>query len=176
VRSRLASNAFVEGIRHRMPGAKMGRLASAENPPPHETSRKLGRLRNFGSAQHSGAVSGVRMVDSNSLSADERAEFEREYQALLDAGRTRDGRGTWHLCDDCGLNTQEIGEQYMLHNSVWTAATGVSHKWMAMIGFLCIGCIERRLGRQLTNADFSDVGINKDRRPRSSRLRARLRK
>jgi hypothetical protein len=172
VRSRLAGNAFAE----EMPAAKMDRLASAESPPLHETSRKLGRLRNFGSVQRSRAVSGVRMVDSNSLSADERAEFEREYQALLDAGRTRDGRGTWHLCDDCGLNTQEIGEQYMLHNSVWTAATGVSHKWMAMIGFLCIGCIERRLGRQLTKADFSDVGINKDRRPRSSRLRARLRK
>jgi hypothetical protein len=172
VRSRLAGNAFAE----EMPAAKMGRLASAENQPLHETSRKLGRLRNFESAQRSGAVSGVRMVDSSSLSVDERAEFEREYQALLDAGRTRDGRGTWHLCDDCGLNTQEIGEQYMLHNSVWTAATGVSHKWMAMIGFLCIGCIERRLGRQLTKADFSDVDINKDRRPRSSRLRARLRK
>jgi hypothetical protein len=114
------------------------------------------------------------MVDLDSLSADERAEFEREYHALLAAGRVRDERGTWHLCDDCGVNTQEIGEQYMVNNSVWTAATGVSHKWMAMAGFLCVGCIEGRLGRQLTNADFAGVAINKDRRHRSPRLCCRL--
>jgi hypothetical protein len=172
----LAGNAFAEGVRHRSSGGRMGPFAGAANPPLHETSRKRGRLQNFGSAQHSGAISGACMFDPNSLSADERAEFEREYQALLNASRTRDGCGTWHLCDDCGVNTQQIGEQYMVHNRVWTAATGVSHKWMAMIGFLCIGCIERRLGRQLTKADFSDVGINNDRRPRSWRLRARLRK
>jgi hypothetical protein len=49
-----------------------------------------------------------------------------------------------------------------------------SHRWLAMMGFLCVGCIERRLGRQLTKADFASVPINSDRRHRSKRLRNRL--
>jgi hypothetical protein len=39
-------------------------------------------------------------------------------------------------------------------------------------GMLCIGCLERRLGRQLTPDDFMAAPINDD--PMASRLRDRL--
>jgi hypothetical protein len=57
------------------------------------------------------------------------------------------------LCEDCG---QEVTpgrpgngdwEWYMVHNDVWAKA-GMQD------GFLCIGCLEQRLGRPLTGADF----------------------
>lgn len=56
-------------------------------------------------------------------------------------------------------------EWYHLHNEVW-GSTGLS----VGSGFLCIGCLEERLGRRLTPADFD--GYDPD--PRDSpRLRNR---
>jgi hypothetical protein len=53
-------------------------------------------------------------------------------------------------CDDCGIST--FGGP-MLRKDVW-----------ATIGrpdtFLCFGCTERRLGRQLTQADLAPVPFN----------------
>jgi hypothetical protein len=47
-------------------------------------------------------------------------------------------------CLDCGVNTAEIGEYYMLRDELW-AATGVAPDgWM-----LCVACAEKRLGRRL---------------------------
>src|SRR5262245_56665376 len=108
----------------------------------------------------------VLMIDESQMTPEELAELERENQTCSEAARVRNENESWHLCDDCGVDTQEIGEQYMVHNHVWTAATGVSHKWLAMMAFLCVVCIEDRLGRQLTKADFAPLGINSDRRRR----------
>ncbi len=72
------------------------------------------------------------------------------------------------ICDDCGMDTspctgrrgcRHIGrwERYMVRDSVWKAA---GMKGMDA-GFLCIGCLERRLGRQLRPRDFKpNVPIN----------------
>jgi hypothetical protein len=68
------------------------------------------------------------------------------------------------LCADCGSDTapctgkrgcRHIGkwEHYMVKNSVWRRA-GLRH------GFLCIGCLEGRLGRSLRPSDFTAAPIN----------------
>lgn len=62
-------------------------------------------------------------------------------------------------CADCGVYTSEhnggISEYYMIHNHLWKAAIGNEH-----IHMLCIGCLEDRLGRTLTKADFTSVPVN----------------
>lgn len=59
-------------------------------------------------------------------------------------------------CDDCGVNTAEIGEYYMVHAPVWDLATA----WHEHNHVLCIGCLESRLGRKLNREDFSGVPVN----------------
>jgi len=70
------------------------------------------------------------------------------------------------ICVDCGINTSpRTGkrglrrkgrcESYMVQKAVWEEA-GMERDG----GYLCIGCLERRLGRMLTPRDFTDVPIN----------------
>lgn len=70
-------------------------------------------------------------------------------------------------CADCG--TDSTDERYMVRDHVWAAAG------MCPFGFLCVGCIEKRLGRRLNASDFLAVPLNHA--PgyrRSERLAARL--
>ena len=67
-------------------------------------------------------------------------------------------------CIDCGVNTSKIGEYYALRNEVWNAAVPDRPR-----GMLCIGCVEARLHRRLTAADFMDdapVNFRPDKSPR----------
>lgn len=61
-------------------------------------------------------------------------------------------------CTDCGVDTLPTeggcAEYYMVTKEVWNAA-GMGH-----VGYLCIGCLEGRLGRQLCAADFTDCPLN----------------
>lgn len=62
-------------------------------------------------------------------------------------------------CLDCGAETlsDEPGvptEYYMVHKEVWKAAGA------PLAGYLCIGCLEVRLGRQLCRSDFTDARVN----------------
>lgn len=57
-------------------------------------------------------------------------------------------------CLDCGVNTSEIGEDYMVFDDVWQAANPEE------MGRLCVGCLEKRLGRELGPADFTHVYTN----------------
>lgn len=58
-------------------------------------------------------------------------------------------------CVDCAVDTWEIAEYYMVTDDVW--------RWYgAGPGMLCIGCLERRMGRSLTAADFTMAPINTD--------------
>lgn len=69
-----------------------------------------------------------------------------------------------YLCRDCGIDTTPCTkrrgcrhkgrwEHYMVTDTVWSAA-GMQD------GFLCIGCLEQRLGRILTPEDFTSAPIN----------------
>lgn len=73
-------------------------------------------------------------------------------------------------CLDCKINTDAIDEYYMLQNEVWAEANP------KIDGKLCISCVERRIGRTLTAADFTSGKINTSTTlPRSPRLIDRLR-
>lgn len=67
-------------------------------------------------------------------------------------------RGTWKPCADCGTDTVPFEgpcEWYAVHDDVWAGA-GMEEDG----GFLCIGCLEKRLGRPLHRADFKHAPIN----------------
>jgi len=73
------------------------------------------------------------------------------------------------LCMDCGVDTSRIGEFYFINTETWTCAVGSKN------GMLCIGCLERRLGRLLKRSDFTDAYINRrDWGSKSARLPNRL--
>jgi hypothetical protein len=67
---------------------------------------------------------------------------------------TRTGRGKF-LCLDCGIDTSRIGEFYFVQTETWISVVGSKN------GMLCIGCLERRLGRLLKQSDFTDAYINR---------------
>lgn len=59
-------------------------------------------------------------------------------------------------CEDCSADTIEIHEYYMVHDAVWNAVVPAAQKHI----FLCVGCLETRLGRRLVPDDFPDVPLN----------------
>ena len=63
-------------------------------------------------------------------------------------------RGSRFDCLDCGEDTNTIDEYYVVRDAVWREA----HP--ARLGMLCIGCLEGRLGRRLTTADFPEAPLN----------------
>jgi hypothetical protein len=66
------------------------------------------------------------------------------------------------FCYDCykrGKLRNMVGEWTVLKKHIWEkvwpgTAMKSAHERMPMEHFLCIGCIEDRLGRRLTRADF----------------------
>lgn len=88
------------------------------------------------------------------------------YRALRDILDVKYGRA--FICLDCGVDTNELGEYYMLRDTVWEQALP------AVDGMLCIGCVEKRLGRELNGHDFIDAPINDDHVNMSPRLLNRL--
>jgi hypothetical protein len=62
-------------------------------------------------------------------------------------------------CKDCGTNTMDDANQeyYMVQDALWALArTNPVNKKpkLPVTATLCIGCLEERLGRQITSADF----------------------
>lgn len=73
------------------------------------------------------------------------------------------------LCKDCGTDTDL--EYYMVHNYLWK----IAHNNKYEDGYLCVGCIEERLGRQLNKEDFTNYPINDiNYWEKSERLKSRL--
>ena len=72
-------------------------------------------------------------------------------------------------CIDCGINTHDIKEYYMVKNEIWFGLK------LNRSGMLCIGCLENRLGRRLKPNDFPDLPINTNPfNEHSERLKERL--
>jgi hypothetical protein len=59
------------------------------------------------------------------------------------------------LCLDCRVDTGKLGEHYMLKDSTWYKLHNSNQ------GMICIGCVEKRLGRKLTRIDFNDSHVNR---------------
>src|SRR5215831_13134691 len=79
-------------------------------------------------------------------------------------------KGMTDLCGGCGVDTDALGEYYMVKDELWEQA------WPGIEGLLCISCLEERLARKLTPDDFTDCPVNHKQRifARSARLRDRL--
>jgi hypothetical protein len=78
-------------------------------------------------------------------------------------------------CVDCGRDTGHsrggLCEEYMVRDAIWAGAG------MNPDGFLCVGCLESRIGRQLIRPDFTVAPINDPSYGRQSeRLYDRLRR
>ena len=71
-------------------------------------------------------------------------------------------------CIDCGSDTHQLAEYYMVHHDLWESAGATD-------GMLCIACLEERLDRNLAPGDFLRCPVNDNPRRRSHRLRSRLR-
>lgn len=80
--------------------------------------------------------------------------------------------GDLFICMDCDVDTNEIREYFMVDDHLWAENVPEYH------GFLCIGCLESRVGRTLDARDFpSHLPINNPNGlffPHSDRLYARL--
>lgn len=63
-------------------------------------------------------------------------------------------------CHDCGIAVLSRSgnrcEWYMVHDRIWAEATGGE----PTIKYLCIGDLEKRLGRKLRRADFTPAKVN----------------
>ena len=74
------------------------------------------------------------------------------------------------ICIDCGTDTtpaprrQGSQQWYMVHRHVWQAAGMPKDRVLGYDetdgNFLCIACLETRLGRILTPDDFPDLPVN----------------
>src|SRR5262249_57773687 len=86
--------------------------------------------------------------------------------------------GTICMCSDCdkvlmmrcGLLGQWHGDWFMAKASVWRAS-----QRKGRCRFLCVGCLEGRLGRKLTAVDFQRSAKVNFFGQKSQRLRARMR-
>lgn len=68
---------------------------------------------------------------------------------------TNSGARSKFLCLDCTVDTSRLGEFYFVQTEIWLGAVGSKD------GMLCIGCLEKRIGRKLNRTDFTDAYINR---------------
>jgi hypothetical protein len=59
-------------------------------------------------------------------------------------------------CMDCEKHQREFDEYYMVHAEIWYSVVIGLEEY----GLLCIGCLEDRLGRELTPKDFTSFSVN----------------
>jgi hypothetical protein len=62
--------------------------------------------------------------------------------------------------DEEGKSIARAWEWYMVHDHVWKSAGMPVGIGPEDTGFLCLGCLEIRLGRRLTACDFTEWPVN----------------
>lgn len=66
-----------------------------------------------------------------------------------------------YSCRDCGIDVTDIGEYaYMVHRHIWDQATKRSRTargpgQVSTYDIVCVGCLQKRLGRELHHDDFA---------------------
>ena len=72
-------------------------------------------------------------------------------------------------CLDCRevTTTSRASEYYMVHDDLWKTANA------DVVGMICVGCLEKRIGRQLNPLVFSDCPLNHYTHGKSERLTQR---
>jgi hypothetical protein len=63
-------------------------------------------------------------------------------------------------CADCRVDVGKIGEWYMVKDDIFEQAWPEYSAVPYGHAILCVGCLERRLGRTLTRHDFTDALVN----------------
>lgn len=63
------------------------------------------------------------------------------------------------LCHDCDTDTNP-SEYYMVRDHVWEQAGMVARRRYDDHVYLCVGCLEKRLGRELRSDDFTGAPVN----------------
>jgi hypothetical protein len=69
---------------------------------------------------------------------------------------------------DCRVDTMVTREYYMIHDELWNSV--ITDRDPAGRKYLCIACLEKRLGRTLRASDFQDVPLNRLNHIRKSQL------
>ncbi|MFC9982915.1 hypothetical protein [Gordonia sp. NPDC127522] len=59
-------------------------------------------------------------------------------------------------CRDCGTETRVLDEYYMVVDDLWAMAVSAEDRGI----YLCIGCLEHRIGRRLVRADFAKPSVD----------------
>ena len=75
-------------------------------------------------------------------------------------------------CLDCGVDTFVIKDWYMVRDELWRQV--ITDGDPSTRRFLCILCLEKRLGRRLIASDFMDSGCAKINQPDPRRMSERL--
>lgn len=57
------------------------------------------------------------------------------------------------LCNDCGRDVEQIKQYFMVNDDIW-------QKYGNKEGFLCMDCLEKRIGYKLLLNDFKYEIIN----------------
>ncbi len=109
----------------------------------------------------------LRVFDSDDLPRDEDVDYQPGDWVGWPPGQPAPA-----LCEDCSTNCTPLGEDtgwewYMVTDEVWAAVRMGD-------GFLCVGCLEARLGRQLDQRDFTGAPVNSPDPINSDRLNNRL--
>ena len=60
------------------------------------------------------------------------------------------------FCYDCGMDTHDDANYYMVKNDLWNKHFNKKR------GMLCIGCLEKRIGRKLKYEEFIDCELNNE--------------
>jgi hypothetical protein len=74
-----------------------------------------------------------------------------------------------YRCNDCSINVVTAGEFYMLKGEIWEGQLG-----LGLHDNLCIGCLEKRLGRKVSLRDMGSLQSYPWTKPPSVRLEHRL--
>lgn len=66
-------------------------------------------------------------------------------------------------CADCGIDTAPMDRLERADEGTWEWYMVVPRIWGehgVSLGYLCLGCLEARMGRKLVREDFSDFPIS----------------
>jgi len=150
-----------------------GRKAPHQSGYPHITAEEWAEYNRATAEWH--ARRRLRTAGSNAMSADE----------WLPGLEPPPIPPETSCCADCGIDTiHTINEWYMVYDDLWDLAWADRRKsrkyWddrphpvYFRDEILCIGCLEKRLGRTLIAGDFTNAPVNNS-QYKSERMRDRL--
>lgn len=107
----------------------------------------------------------LRLILPNPSHGYEGKLYEAQFTLIAHDGTTscpcpdcRSAGKSVHPCADCGIDTTAEG---IRDNNYYMATDEIWNMYGAGDGFLCLSCLEKRLGRPFTDQDFNDSILNR---------------